>query len=661
MSVSGPLKNTFVRVFVDGSQHSAHDMYLRSPLHLVRKDLNLAPSLFFMNGESPIKDQEDENQTTVGEIITPDQKLHLRTLKPGDRYGSGSSTAGSMRSLLSFQGSTSQAPSSKLLPGVKLLDSNKNGLKIYQYPHKVPKKDPNYPSAEVLPASRLTNAKYIIVMGASGAGKTRMLDCLTNYMQGIQREDGFRYQLVVEGDGDGNKVCSQTQNTTFYCIESQIGLPPFVVVDTRGFADTRGTAEDEKTDAQLANLFQNHTEKVHLVCFVIKSNETRLGDREKYVFANVLKFFSKNSATHFRFLLTFKDTDETPEVLNLLKAKDCLVAPTILTLEKAAIDWCYFFNNSAVYRKVEDTSAHREFWKFYQNYFSKFVKMVQSSSLMDLEGTRQTIKNREKLNLVLTELRKKSVELEAIGSNPQEAIGTLSQNFENFTAKSEEVVEFQEERWSQIPVTHNTTYCPICRNSCHEVCYLPLGSTKEECASMCEQKCTKCINKCPYAPHYNSGFVVKLETVKVYKTRRELRDEHFTASERQQLNSENSLDLLLKKYDQTMATYLRCQEETLTATNELTKLALVPVCFDSMSGYLETQMRNEKANKEAGWEKRYDFIQQAWLRNEFAMNAIKNGDVTPGCSVHQALQTLLDQKRYSNRAVLEQWISRNKK
>src|SRR3990167_1459452 len=110
-----------------------------------------------------------------------------------------------------------------------------------------------------------------------------------------------------------------------------------------------------------------------------------------------------------------------------------------------------------------------------------------------------------------------------------------------------------------------------------------------------------------------------------------------------------------------MATYLRCQEETLTATNELTKLALVPVCFDSMSGYLETQMRNEKANKEAGWEKRYDFIQQAWLRNEFAMNAIKNGDVTPGCSVHQALQTLLDQKRYSNRAVLEQGISRNKK
>lgn len=498
-------------------------------------------------------------------------------------------------------------------------------------------------------------------MGASGAGKTRLLDCLTNYMQGVQRNDPFRYQLVCEGTTDENKANSQTQNTTFYCIESQINVPPIVVIDTRGFADTRGTAEDEKTDAQLGNLFQNHTDRVDLVCFVIKSNENRLADREKYVFANVLKFFSKSTATHFRFLMTFKDTDDTPEVINILKAPGSIVAPTIASLEKAAIEWCFYFNNSAVYKKVEDTSSGREFWKAYQDNMAKFVKMVHSGTPMDLAGTRQTIQKRAELNTLLSKLRVKSGEATTAGTNIQEAIMAVSESHLDLEQKGQEIVESNQMVMTKIPVQPGkyTTYCTKCAVTCHEVCVYGPGCSKQECVAMAESFCTKCISKCHHELHINTDIIVVMSQKKVFRTRKEIRDAQFTTAELVKLNKENVVDELLKKYDRTMAEYLRIQEEILNATNELSKLALAPTCYDSMSGYLEMQLRNERNNKEPGYEKRIEFIEEAWLRNEFAMNAIKKGEALPNSSIHEVIKSLLDEGKYSNRGVLEQWVKKN--
>lgn len=159
----GGLKKTFIKVYLDGEEHSAHTIFKESPLSIVRSDIQLDNSIVFLNGEAPIMDADDENEVILGEILTWDQQLHLKTLNKGGRFkskpvptpGPGPMVGNYMR-YGSFERPSATLATSKLLPNVKLLHSDKNGLKIYKYPHKVPKKDPNYPDAEVLPASKLT-------------------------------------------------------------------------------------------------------------------------------------------------------------------------------------------------------------------------------------------------------------------------------------------------------------------------------------------------------------------------------------------------------------------------------------------------------------------------------------------------------------------------
>ena len=83
--------------------------------------------------------------------------------------------------------------------------------------------------------------KTILMMGASGAGKTTWINAMINYILGIKWQTPFRFLLIDEVVRGGSQAFSQTSEVTVYDIHYQDGFSiPFTltIVDTPGFGDT---------------------------------------------------------------------------------------------------------------------------------------------------------------------------------------------------------------------------------------------------------------------------------------------------------------------------------------------------------------------------------------------------------------------------------------
>ncbi|XP_074506011.1 verrucotoxin subunit beta-like isoform X6 [Sebastes fasciatus] len=99
--------------------------------------------------------------------------------------------------------------------------------------------------------------RTIVLFGATGSGKSTLINGMINYIVGVEWEDTFRFQLIDE-DQLRSQAESQTSEVTVYKINHQDGFKidhSLTIVDTPGFGDTRGIARDRKIIEHLRNLF----------------------------------------------------------------------------------------------------------------------------------------------------------------------------------------------------------------------------------------------------------------------------------------------------------------------------------------------------------------------------------------------------------------------
>ena len=96
--------------------------------------------------------------------------------------------------------------------------------------------------------------KVLMVLGATGAGKSTLINGMANYILGVTWEDDFRYKVITE-EGSRSQAFSQTKYITAYSFRSTNLDYNLTVVDTPGFGDTGGIENDRKIAEQIKQFF----------------------------------------------------------------------------------------------------------------------------------------------------------------------------------------------------------------------------------------------------------------------------------------------------------------------------------------------------------------------------------------------------------------------
>jgi len=105
--------------------------------------------------------------------------------------------------------------------------------------------------------------KTILLMGATGSGKTTLINSMVNYILGVEFEDPFRFLLIKEegtSSQPNSQAHSQTSKVTAYEIHHQEGFKiPYslIIVDTPGYGDTKGIDRDREITDSIQHFFKD--------------------------------------------------------------------------------------------------------------------------------------------------------------------------------------------------------------------------------------------------------------------------------------------------------------------------------------------------------------------------------------------------------------------
>ncbi|XP_063712803.1 uncharacterized protein LOC134840727 isoform X3 [Symsagittifera roscoffensis] len=465
------------------------------------------------------------------------------------------------------------------------------------------------------PVELVIEEKVILCVGASGAGKTTLINGLANYLLGVQWEDAYRFEIIPDKD-DKTEMdsASQTQWITAYTFYIEKNMIPFkvTIIDTPGFGDTKGIAQDEELDNKIRNLFDQTTyglDQLHAVCFTTQASATKMNAFQRYIYNRVLSIFGKDVEENIFMMVTFADAQE-PKVVKVLQENS-------IPFRK------YFkFNNSALYAGNKESSNEDEmfnhmFWKMGNSSFQSFLEFLDSQvTPVTLKLTKEVMAKREALQVYIVGLQENVKKgLVALDQIRQEMDVVTQHEVDiarnrDFTYK---VKEYFTERIDK-PEGRHVTNCQNCNRTCHLNCKYSNDDEKRKCSAMdSDGYCKICApsngGKCHWTTHYNMAyyFVFKERVI-------EKRSEDLFVKYKQATDKKIDAESLLAKIGDRFS---NIQGEVIWQTNEIRKclsqlgeIALKPNPLTTVD-YIDQMIIAEKDSCEAGWRERVYQLESA--------------------------------------------------
>ena len=229
--------------------------------------------------------------------------------------------------------------------------------------------------------------KVLMVVGATGAGKTTLINGMANYIMGVQWDDDFRFKLVAESTAK-DPTKSQTMAITAYTFYKDNDSPlPYTltVIDTPGFGASGGLARDKYIVSQIKELFSlEGINEIHGIGIVTQAPLARLTPTQRYVFDAILAVFGKDVAGNIFLMITADGM--RPPVLDAVK---------VAGVPENAF---FKFNNSALYAsKSADYEFDRMVWRMGTKSFDDFFSHFSTAETQSLTLSREVIQVRERL------------------------------------------------------------------------------------------------------------------------------------------------------------------------------------------------------------------------------------------------------------------------
>ena len=451
--------------------------------------------------------------------------------------------------------------------------------------------------------------KVLMVVGATGAGKTTLINGMINYILGVEWADKFRYKLVVE-DSKVSQAFSQTRDITAYTIYPMKGSAisyTFTIIDTPGFGDTGGLKRDKEITNQIKEFFSIPPPEGidHLDCigFVTQASLARLTPTQEYIFDSVLSIFGKDVVKSIFMLVTFADGQQPPVMEAIKKAK--------IPAQKF-----YKFNNSALYandfKEIEE-GFDAMFWRMGARSFEKFFLEFEKTDSVSLQLTQEVLKERHQLQTIIE------------GLNPQitEGLNKIEEMRQEEAVLKKHEADIEANRSFTYPVEitvpvetrlegtgRHTTTCLRCNYTCHKDCTIANDEKKFRCLAMDDEgKCEICTQHCKWSEHRNLPYVIEYRKETQMRTSDDLKKKYESA-----MSGKTRVKGMIGKLEEYLMSVhtkvLKMIVKAQQSIRRLDEIALKPNPLTQIE-YLELLIESEKNEAKDGWKQRVQYYEEA--------------------------------------------------
>ena len=515
-----------------------------------------------------------------------------------------------------------------------------NNLLIYQYPNK-PFDD-----------NEKNLSKTIMVVGETGSGKTTLLNSFLNFLMGIKYEDNFRYKIIVENMNNKNPGGSVTDEVNIYYIRTSIEDMKYIrIVDTPGFGDTRGIEYDKKIIDMIRETFTKKCDTINAICFVAKSNETRLTDFQKYIFAQVMALFGKDVGENFIAMLTFCD-GQVPNIIESLKSSESIFSQI---RDQIQDPWYLTFNNSAIFNGIEQKFT-KNFWDLGIDSYISFARKLKMLPEKSLTLSKKVLELRKQLEATIIGLRPQIERSLGIMENIRKEIAYIKSHKDKIDQYKDFNYKYKEPKVTKknLEQGHYTSNCLICNYTCHYPCYIPDDNQKMNCSAMRNGKCTVCKNKCMWNEHKNLNFIFVYEEVEKTKTSEDLRKKYVESTSNLK-HSEQILKGLEKDFINILTECYKNTESIKDCVEKLKENSLCKNPNESFEEYIKSCILNEEREKKPGYADRIKGYQILKDTNDKIIKAFK------GQSLFEDLDKFKDYIKKEKEEIMKMFEKEDKK
>ena len=461
--------------------------------------------------------------------------------------------------------------------------------------------------------------KVLMVVGATGAGKTTLINGMINYLFDVKWEDKFRFKLVID-ECEQNQAHSQTSMITAYTIYPQEGSRvdfTLTVIDTPGFGDTRGMKHDKLITQQIQDFFSvqgpNGIDHLDGIGFVTQASLARLTPTQNYIFHSILSIFGTDVANNIFMMVTFADGQHPP------------VMTAIKEAQIPCTDY-YKFNNSALFACNKAIAAGADdddgdnfdamFWKMGFISFKKFFNAFVKKETVSLCLTKEVLRERKQLEVTVQELQKQiNAGVSKLGELRQEEIVLQQREAEiatnkDFTYK----VKVTKQRKVMLDRGVYVTNCLQCNYTCHPRCAFADDRDKYKCSAMdnggeISAKCRICPGNCGWKQHVNNQYYFELYDDFETRTSKDLQTRFHSA-----LEGKNKVQAMMKNMDNFLKRVEACVmgmvKDVQRSMEHLDKIALRPNPL-TQTEHLELLIQSEKQQAKPGHQQRIQFYEHA--------------------------------------------------
>lgn len=460
--------------------------------------------------------------------------------------------------------------------------------------------------------------KVLMVVGATGAGKSTLINAIVNFLLGVKWENNFRLKLICD-EVSKSQAHSQTQNITAYTFNWYPGSPlncNITIIDTPGFGDTRGLERDGEITALIRDFFETESgvDELHAIGFVTQASLARLTPTQKYISDSILSIFGRDIKDSIFIMTTFADGADPP-VMGAVK--------------EAKIPHSDFFpfNNSALFVDSSKSEFAKMFWDMGYASLKAFLLKLEQAQSVSLQLTRQVLDERHQLETIV------------LGIQPQidaglSKINELHQE-EQMLKENESKILRNEDFTYQVTVTKQrkidaprgtyVTNCANCHFTCHDNCAYADDRDKWKCCAMngneSNATCKVCPGQCSWRLHFNNAYHFELYEEVEVRTKKELFDRYNEAK-----SAKENIETIIQKMEDELRNLqmgvLFKVRQARGCLQRLDEIALKPNPLTEVE-YIDLLIRSEEQQKKPGWDKRIEYFQKVRKHAEF-LSSIKD-------------------------------------